>query len=117
MPIDTAITAEPARGEVLYRLVSGDRPRVEDFMSHRDRPRRRPVPAGTPWLLVVGVSMFDTRARALEVARRRPAWVAELHLAPRRGIHRALTGSAGHHTVWGDPRALEACVRVCDMAP
>jgi len=117
MVSDAQIVAKPAQREVLYRVVRADRPRAEDFRSHREQPRRRPVAAGTPWLLLVGVSMFDTREGALQIARRRPAWVAELRLVAGRGIHMAVTGSCGHRTVWGDPDVLAACVETCHVAP
>ncbi|HSZ69306.1 MAG TPA: hypothetical protein VK756_02990 [Solirubrobacteraceae bacterium] len=117
MVSDVQITALPAKGELLYRVVRAERPRMEDFRSHREQPRRRPVPASTPWLLLVGVSMFDTREAALQIARRRPAWVAELRLTAGRGIQVAVTGSYGHRTVWGDPDVLSACVETCHVAP
>ncbi len=117
MVSDAQIVAQPAQDEVLYRVVRAEQPHVEDFSSHRERPRRRPVPAGTPWLLLVGVSMFDTRDGALQIARRRPAWVAELRLTAGRGIHMAATGSHGHRTVWGEPDVLAACVETCHVAP
>jgi hypothetical protein len=117
MVSDAQIIAQPARDEVLYRVVRAERPRVEDFRSHREQPRRRPVPASTSWLLLVGVSMFDTREGALQIARRRPASVAEMRLTAGRGIHTAVTGSYGHRTVWGDPDVLAACVETCHVAP
>jgi hypothetical protein len=117
MPINAKIVAEPARGETLYRVMRAGQPRAEDFRSHRERPRKRPVAAGTPWLLLVGVSMFDTREGALQIARRRPAWIAELQLTADQGIHVAATGSHGHRTVWGDPDVLVTCVQACDVAP
>jgi hypothetical protein len=117
MVSDAQIIAQPAQGEVLYRVVRAERPRVEDFRSHREQPRKRPVPAATPWVLLVGVSMFDTREGALQIARRRPAWVAELRVAAGRGIHVAVTGSYGHRTVWGDPDVLAACVEARHVAP
>lgn len=117
MVSDAQIVTRPAGNEVLYRLVRAEHPCVDDFRSHREQLRRRPVPASTPWLLLVGVSMFDTREGALQVARRRPAWVAELRLAAGRGIHLAVTGSYGHRTVWGDPDVLASCVEACHVAP
>jgi hypothetical protein len=117
MVSDAQIVAQPAQNEVLYRVVRAERPRVGEFCSHREQPRRRPAPASTPWLLLVGVSMFETREGALQIARRRPAWVAELRLVAGRGIHVAVTGSYGHRTVWGDPDVLAACVERCHVAP
>lgn len=117
MASNAQIVAQPARGELLYRVVRAERPRVDDVRSHRERPHKRPVPEDTPWPLVVGVSMFDTREGALQIARRRPAWVAELRLAAHRGIHVAATGAYGHRTVWGDPQVLAACVERCHVAP
>jgi len=110
------ITAQPAQGEVLYRIARLQRPGEEDFRCHREQLRRRPAPAGTPWLLQVGVSMFDTREGALQIARRRPAWVAELRLPAGKGIHLAATGSRGHRTAWGDPDVLAGCESSCDVA-
>ena len=117
MPPEREIVAKPAAGHVLYRLVRDASGRVEDFRSHRDRTPRRPVPAGTPWLLLVGVSMFDSPAGALAVARRRPAWIAEVRLRAGLGIHVASTGPPGHHTVWADPRALASCIDSWREAP
>jgi hypothetical protein len=116
MASNAQIVAQPAQGEALYRVVRTDQSRAEDFRCHREQPRRRPVPVGTPWLLVVGVSMFDTREGALQIARRRPTWIAELHIPAGQGVHVAATGSRGHRTVWGDPETLAACVRACDVA-
>jgi hypothetical protein len=113
----STIVARAAQGEVLYRLVRADRAHAGDFRSHRERPRRRPIHVSTPWLLTVGVSMFDSYEGALQVARRRPAWIAELSLVGGWGIHVAITGPFGHRTVWGDPDALTACVQACHLAP
>jgi hypothetical protein len=110
------IVAKPAQEETLYRVVRTSQPRVEDFRCHREQPRRRPLPAFSPWLLVVGVSMFETREGALQIARRRPAWIAEVRLPAGQGIHVAATGSLGHRTVWAESDALAACVQACDMA-
>lgn len=102
MVANTQIAARPAQGDILYRVVRIDQPSSEDFRSHREQAHRRPAPEGTPWLLVVGVSMFDTRDGALQIARRRPAWIAELRLAASRGIH--VAGIAGSPHGVGRPR-------------
>src|SRR3954464_13412073 len=116
-PPEREIVAKPAAGQVLFRLVRDPGGRVEDFRSPRDRSPRRPVPSGTPWLLLVGVSMFDSLAGALAVARRRPAWIAELRLPGGLGIHLARRGPPGHHTVWGEPRVLAGCIDNWRQAP
>jgi hypothetical protein len=114
----TRIVADAATGgEVLYRLLRATAPVVDDFRGRRDLPRGRPVPADTPWLLLAGVSMFDTQVGALRVARQRPATLARVRLAPRRGVHLAATGARGHRTVWGAPSILLECVeQVADHA-
>jgi hypothetical protein len=114
----TRIVAESATGdEVLYRLLRATAPVVDDFRGRRDLPRGRPLPDDTPWLLLAGVSMFDTEAGALRVARQRPATLARVRLAARRGVHVAPTGTRGHRTVWGAPSVLLECVEhVADHA-
>ncbi len=111
------IVAAPATGaELLYRVVSIDGPQLDDFRGRRELPRRRPVPPDTPWLLLAGVSMFDTPQAALQIARRRPAALARVRLKPDLGIHFAPTGRRGHYTVWGAPSVLNDCVEQLDRA-
>jgi hypothetical protein len=117
MAKEVQIVARPAGGDRLYRLVRDPDVRVDHFRSHRERSPRRPVPPGTPWLFIVGLSMFDTLDGALAVARRRPAWVAEVVLESGQGIHLARTLSKGHHTVWGEARTLVACITDVLEAP
>jgi hypothetical protein len=111
------IVAAPATGaELLYRVVSADGPSPDDFRGRRDFPRRRPLPTDTPWLLLVGISMFDTPEGALRIARRRPAGLAQVRLKPDLGIHFAMTGRPGHYSVWGAPSVLIDCVEEFDRA-
>jgi hypothetical protein len=111
------IVAMPATGaELLYRVVSADGASIDDFRGRRDLPRRRALPADTPWLLLAGVSMFDSSTGALQVARRRPAGLARLRLKPNVGVHFAQTGRPGHYTVWGAPSVLVGCVEHFDRA-
>jgi len=111
------IVASPATGaELLYRVVAADGPLIDDFRGRRDFPRQRALPADTPWLLLAGVSMFDTPEAALHVARRRPAGLARVRLKPDLGIHFARTGRSGHYTVWGAPSVLIDCVEHFDRA-
>ncbi len=116
--MNSEIILAPATGaEVLYRIVSVDQPTAEDFRGHRDPPRRRPVTPDTPWVLLAGVSMFDTPAQALRIARRRPAGLARVRLRPEVGIHFVRTGRQGHHAVWGAPAVLLDCVEMTERAP
>lgn len=111
------IVATPATGaELLYRVVGADGPSIDDFRGRRDLPRRRPLPPDTPWLLLLGVSMFDTPDVALQIARRRPAGLARVRLKPALGLHFAQTGRPGHYTLWGAPSILIDCVEHFDRA-
>jgi len=79
-------------GETFHRLLRGRQLELRDFYSARELGRR--VPSRTPWVVFVGVSMFDSRKGALTVARRRPAIVAQLALPAGRGINYAKTAEA-----------------------
>lgn len=112
------IVAEPATGgEVLYRIVGAQESTADEFRGRRDLRGRRPVSADTPWLLLAGVSMFETPAGALRIARRRPAWLAQIRLRAGAGIHFARTGTRGHVTVWGAPSTLAGCADRVNEAP
>jgi hypothetical protein len=110
------IVARPPTGaEILYRVVDAGGATTDDLRGRRDLPRR-PLPPDTPWLLLAGVSMFDTPDGALHVARRRPAGLARVRLAVDAGIHFARTGRHGHFTIWGAPSTLVGCVERVDPA-
>ena len=105
----SSIEVIPAQGgEAFYRLLRSEQPQVRDFYSARELGRR--MPRRTPWLIAVGVSMFDSAERALAVARRRPAIVAQVVLPASRGISFAKTAGAGHYTIWAAPEDLLAAV-------
>jgi hypothetical protein len=72
------IVASLATGaEVLYRVVSVGGAAIDDFRGRRDLPRTRPLPPDTPWLLLAGVSMFDTRPqRCGSLSGDRQGWLA-----------------------------------------
>jgi len=95
-------------GETFHRLLRGRQLELRDFYSARELGRR--VPSRTPWVVFVGVSMFDSRKGALTVARRRPAIVAQLALPAGRGINYAKTASEGHYTIWAAAEDLLAAV-------
>ena len=110
------VVASATGAELLYRVVSAEGHSLDDFRGRRDLPRRRSLPSDTPWLLLAGVSMFDTPEDALRIARRRPAGLVRVRLKPDRGIHFAPTGRPGHYTVWGAPSILVDCVEHFDRA-
>jgi hypothetical protein len=85
---------------------------LEDFQSYEvlGRPYDR-----RDFFKGVGVSMYRTRRRAIEVARHfelgRGVAVLELRTAP---IVWARTGTRGHFTVWAPPEVLLRAVLQCD---
>jgi hypothetical protein len=115
--VSNELVLVPAAGtEVLYRLARGEPATVDDFRGRRDLSRDRRFPAHTPWVLLAGVSMFDTEQGALKVARRYPATIARVRLRTEVGIHLARSGGRGHFTIWGAPSVLIDCVEATDRA-
>lgn len=105
-PIIEVVSAQG--GETFYRLLRAEQPQVRDFYSVRELGRR--LPHRTPWLIAVGISVFDSPEGALAVARRRPAIVARVALPEGRGISYAKTAGEGHYTLWAAPEDLLAAV-------
>ncbi len=100
---------------MFYRLVETDSPTLDDFLSYvelgievRDDPEARER--------AEGVSVNATLAQARNRARTVPAlaghrFVAALEVPEGGAIRYRRTGlQRGHHTLWGDPDALLACV-------
>lgn len=98
----------------LYRIVRTDPPSVRDFISkaalglvspHADDETRR---------LESGLSMYRTLSQARRKARAFPflgSFVATLEFTDDSVfVIERTTASAGHHTVWGAPGSLLACV-------
>lgn len=97
-----------------FRIVRSIAPTAADFMSYealgaeppRDSHLRR---------LWQGVSVYDTEARARARAIKQPslgAFVAELAVPWGGGLWAERTGHRrGHHTLWGAPDELLACVQ------
>lgn len=74
------VLAVPSQGQVLYRLVS-DPLALRDFTA-----RPKPKYPDTPFLLHLGLSMFETQRLAEARAQRYPAHVARVE-PPRSGDH------------------------------
>ena len=97
-----------------FRIVKTDPPTLRDFLS--DRERGRPQPRDSELRrLHDGLSVYATLAQARRKARAFPVLgrhVAELRIPPDAPIRyeRTLLGSAGHHTIWGEPDELRRCV-------
>ena len=108
---------EPAESEErsFFRIVKSDPPTVDDFVSAQARGRQPPasLPADLRRLWD-GLSVYATLAQASRKARQSPmigAFIAELRIAPGSSIRfERTTRESGHHTVWGTPSELLACV-------
>jgi hypothetical protein len=93
-----------------YRIVTGDLPPIEDFMSAATL--NGPIPLDPELArLHDGISVYATERQGRRKAQAYP-WlgdhIAALKLpddAPVR-IERTLPRSRGHHTLWGDPEYL-----------
>ncbi|MHB1567824.1 MAG: hypothetical protein ACYC0H_01350 [Solirubrobacteraceae bacterium] len=105
-PTDSIDVLAAQGGETFYRLLRSEQAQLHDFNSARELGRR--VPRRTAWVIAVGVSMFDSVEGALDVARRRPAFVARVVLPAGRGVTYAKTAGPGHHTIWAAPEDLLA---------
>ena len=103
---------EPPKSR-FYRIIQEAVATEADFEPYS--AQGRPAPSD-PYLrrLWQGISVYDSLERALSQARRRPglgAYVAELEIPWGRHIQAERTGHRrGHHTLWGEPAALLACV-------
>ena len=96
-----------------YRIIQEELATEADFEPYA--AQGRPAPSD-PYLrrLWQGISVYDSLERAMSQARKRPslgAYVAELEIPWGRNIQAERTGHRrGHHTLWGEPKALLACV-------
>lgn len=96
-----------------YRIVRGNPPTKDDFLPYA--AMGGPPPADPQVRrLWKGVSVYDTIDRARNLARKRPTlgtYVAMVDVPWSQAIQAERTGHRrGHHTLWGDPAALLACV-------
>ena len=97
-----------------YRIVVTEQPTPDDFKSDKElgiAPRGDDPVARHVW---DGISAFRTRAQAESKVRAYPflgSYIAELGIPDGAPIkyERTLT-SRGHHTLWGRPSDLLACV-------
>ena len=108
---------EQERGQrrTLYRIVRTNPPTLDDFTS--GARQGRPIPAHLPGelhRLWDGLSAYATLVQARRKQRRSPnigGYVAALELVATGSVRvERTTREPGHHTVWGPPDALLACV-------
>jgi hypothetical protein len=99
---------------ILYRIVMSDPPTLDDFTS--DEAQGIPAIDDDPERIRLrgGVSMYGTENQARRKAVDYPhlgRYIAVLDV-PGEGPLRIerTTRSRGHHTLWGDPRAILACL-------
>lgn len=99
---------------LLWRTVRTDPPTEADFLSHKARGLPRRGATEDQW---DGVSTFDTRAVAADLARKfgHGEYLARLELDPAGPIRWARTRGEGHYTLWGTPAELLA--RVAEVVP
>lgn len=97
-----------------YRIIGDESPSIADFLS--DAARGRPTPSDPALLrLRDGLSVYATLAQARRKARAYPMlgqFIAVLEIPETEAIRyeRTLPGSRGHHTLWGEPKLLLACI-------
>lgn len=100
--------------QTFYRIVYTVPPTVEDFKSHMalGRPLRDSSPAARR--KAEGVSVFVEVREARHIAKTYPKtmgrYIAELQIADDSSILWEETGRNGHHTLWGEPEELLACI-------
>ena len=89
--------------EDLYRIVHTNPPTASDFLSLAALGRPRPTHINLQeW---AGISVWDTRAAAVDTARKFPrhgSWIARLDLTGT-AMPIQQTYGVGHYTAWGDP--------------
>jgi len=96
-----------------YRIIQGERATEADFEPYAAQGRPAPT---DPYLrrLWQGISVYDSLERAMNQARKRPGlgtYIAELEIPWGRSVQAERTGHRrGHHTLWGEPAAILACV-------
>ncbi len=97
-----------------YRLVATDPPTVGDFLSKEARGEPLRIQTVENRRLWQGVSVYATEAQAQRKGRASPGlgrFVAQLELPDDSPIlWERTTTSSGHHTLWGDPEIMLACV-------
>ena len=106
---------ESGHRRTLYRIVRTNPPTLADFTS--GARQGRPIPAQLPrepHRLWDGLSAYATLAQARRKQRRSPnigEYVAALDLVASGSVRvERTTREPGHHTAWGPPDALLACV-------
>jgi hypothetical protein len=99
---------------VLYRIVKSNPPRLLDFRSKLDLALADADADQQTQCLESGLSMYRTLAQARRKARAFPylgGYIASVRIPADSSLRvERTTNSSGHHTVWGEPAAILACV-------
>jgi len=96
-----------------FRIVRTNPATAQDFLS--DKARGIPPRNDEPLTLHVwdGISVYRTFGQAARKARDYPflgSYIAEVDITGRADVRVEKTFGRGHHTVWGTPDVLLACV-------
>jgi hypothetical protein len=106
------VTSDDVR--TFFRIVRTDPPTLADFTSPTLRGKMPPTDDPEALRLAGGISVFRTEAQARRHARRMPmlgAYLAEVAIPSGAPVHSERTlRTPGHHTLWGTPAFLLACV-------
>jgi hypothetical protein len=104
---------------ILYHVIRSEEPEEERYRSNASRERPPPDDLPETLRLWTGISAWNTEAQARKKARDLEEMgfylgdlIAELNLPASGSIQwERTTGARGHHTVWGDPSEIKACVQ------
>lgn len=131
MVVSAARTPEPGATIRFFRLVPSSEVTAEDFVSNADKyikeltagrkPARRKPDEAEPLHMWTGVSVYDSEEEARAVAAQYPGLgrvIVALALSAGTPLRIERTGQhGGHHTLWGQPRAMLAAVEVDPAHP
>ncbi len=99
-----------------FRILTAEDPTLDDFLSgaaQGDEPPRTDDPLVHRMWQGISVYATETQARKKAKASRLGDYIAELSVPVGGSIAFRRTGGSrarGHHTLWGDPEELMACI-------
>ena len=96
-----------------YRVALANPPSNMDFTSQQALGRRSTILNPELSRLADGISVFSTEGQARRKARQYPwlgSFISRLDIVDHNPIRIEKTLGRSHHTLWGTPRQLAACV-------